>query len=141
MKTFLDAMDTELIAPSTGLSVHTERFTSGPDGNSVNIQFIRPDERRDRCRASTTSTAAAWRDVGYDGMYRAWGRIIAAQGVAVAMVDFRNCLHASSAPEVEPFPAGLNDCVSGLKWVPPTPRSWASTRRGSSSPARAAAAT
>ncbi len=37
--------------------------------------------------------------------------------VAVAMVDFRNCLQASSAPEVEPFPAGLNDCVSGLKWV------------------------
>jgi acetyl esterase/lipase len=33
------------------------------------------------------------------------------------MVDFRNCLTASSAPEVAPFPAGLNDCVSGLKWV------------------------
>jgi len=50
-------------------------------------------------------------------MYRAWGKIIAAQGVAVAMVDFRNCLTASSAPEVEPFPAGLNDCVAGLKWL------------------------
>ena len=23
----------------------------------------------------------------------------------------------STAPEVAPFPAGLNDCVSGLKWV------------------------
>jgi acetyl esterase/lipase len=33
------------------------------------------------------------------------------------MVDFRNCLQASSAPEVKPYPAGLNDCVSGLKWV------------------------
>jgi acetyl esterase/lipase len=32
-------------------------------------------------------------------------------------VDFRNCLRASSAPEVAPYPAGLNDCVSGLKWV------------------------
>jgi acetyl esterase len=31
------------------------------------------------------------------------------------MVDFRNCLDPSTAPEVEPFPAGLNDCVSGLK--------------------------
>jgi acetyl esterase/lipase len=29
----------------------------------------------------------------------------------------RNALTASSAPEVAPFPAGLNDCVSGLKWV------------------------
>ena len=53
----------------------------------------------------------------FDGMYRSWGRIIAGQGVAVAMVDFRNCVTPSSAPEVEPFPAGLNDCVSGLKWV------------------------
>src|ERR1700750_1088454 len=42
MKAFLDAMDTEAIAPSTGLSVRTEQFTSSPDGNSVNIQFIRP---------------------------------------------------------------------------------------------------
>ena len=42
MKAFLDTMDTEAIAPSTGLSVRTERFISSPDGNSVNIQFIRP---------------------------------------------------------------------------------------------------
>jgi acetyl esterase len=43
--------------------------------------------------------------------------MIAARGVAVAMVDFRNAVHPSTAPEVAPFPAGLNDCVSGLKWV------------------------
>jgi acetyl esterase len=33
------------------------------------------------------------------------------------MVDFRNCVSPLSVPEVAPFPAGLNDCVSGLKWV------------------------
>jgi acetyl esterase/lipase len=33
------------------------------------------------------------------------------------MVDFRNALVPSSVPEVAPFPAGLNDCVSGLYWV------------------------
>jgi acetyl esterase len=53
----------------------------------------------------------------YEGNYKAWGRMIAARGVAVAMVDFRNAVHADSAPEIAPFPAGLNDCVSGLKWV------------------------
>jgi acetyl esterase/lipase len=53
----------------------------------------------------------------FNGIYQAWGRIIAAQGVAVVMVDFRNALRPSSAPEVVPFPAGLNDCVSGLKWT------------------------
>jgi acetyl esterase/lipase len=53
----------------------------------------------------------------FDGLYRAWGRMIAAHGVAVAMIDFRNALTPSSAPEVAPFPAGLHDCVSGVKWV------------------------
>jgi len=53
----------------------------------------------------------------FDGPYRAWGKVMAAQGVAVAMVDFRNCLRPSSAPEVKAYPAGLNDCVSGVKWV------------------------
>jgi acetyl esterase/lipase len=43
--------------------------------------------------------------------------MIAANGVAVAMVDFRNSVHPSSVPEIAPFPAGLNDCISGLKWV------------------------
>lgn len=110
-------VDNESVAPSAGLITRTERFQSAPDGNWINIQYIRPD------------TAEALPCVYYihgggmavmscfDGPYRAWGRIIAARGVAVAMVDFRNCLRASSAPEVEPFPAGLNDCVSGLKWV------------------------
>src|SRR5258705_10786660 len=50
-------------------------------------------------------------------MYRGWGKIIAANGVAGTMVDFRNAVTASSVPEVAPFPAGLNDCVSGLRWV------------------------
>src|SRR6204780_3367417 len=53
----------------------------------------------------------------YSGNYRAWGKIIAANGVARAMVGFPNALVPSSVPEVAPFPAGLNDCVSGLKWV------------------------
>ena len=53
----------------------------------------------------------------FDGNYRAWGRIIAANGVAVAMVDFRNSVMPSSALEVAAYPAGLNDCVAGLHWV------------------------
>ncbi len=53
----------------------------------------------------------------YNGDYRAWARVIAAQGVAVAMFDFLNCISSSSVPEVAPFPAGLNDCVSGLEWL------------------------
>ena len=117
MKAFLDAMDTEEIAPSSGLSVRTERFTSSPDGNSVNIQFIRPaDSKILPCVYYIHGGGMATMSCYY-GNYRAWGRMIAAQGAAVAMVDFRNAVRASTATEVAPYPAGLNDCVSGLKWV------------------------
>ena len=117
IRAFLDAMDTELTAPSTGLSLRTERFTSSPDGNSVNIQFIRPtDGKILPCVYYIHGGGMATMSCYY-GNYRAWGRMIAAHGVAVAMVDFRNAVRASTAPEVAPYPAGLNDCVSGLKWV------------------------
>ena len=117
MKMMGDAIDNETVAPSAGLSVRTETFTSDPDGNTVNIRFIRPDTDERLACVYYIHGGGMMVSSCYDGMYRAWGKIIAAQGVAVAMVDFRNALRASSAPEVAPFPAGLNDCVSGLKWV------------------------
>lgn len=117
MTAMLEMIDSEEIAPSDGLDISTIEFTSAPDGNRVKIQFIRP-------KGSEVLPCVYYIHGGgmqvlsaYDGMYRSWGRIIANQGVAVAMVDFRNCLIASSAPEVAPFPAGLNDCVSGLEFV------------------------
>src|SRR5580692_3103641 len=42
-KAMMDAVDNEQVAPSAGLSIRTERFQSAPDGNSINIKFIRPD--------------------------------------------------------------------------------------------------
>lgn len=110
-------MDNETIAPSTGLTVTTEVFTSAPDGNQINIQFIRPDGDDAKPCVYYIHGGGMQSMSCYDGMYKAWGRIIAQQGVAVAMVDFRNCLTPSSAPQIEPFPAGLNDCVSGVRWL------------------------
>ena len=112
-----EAMDSEDIAPSTGLDISTLEFTSSPDGNTVKIQFIRPQSSAPVPCVYYIHGGGMQTMSCFDGMYRSWGRIIAHQGVAVAMVDFRNCLTPSSAPEVEPFPAGLNDCVAGLKYV------------------------
>src|SRR5262249_61359843 len=53
----------------------------------------------------------------FDPTFNGISRILAAEGVAVVMIDFRNAMIPSSAPEVAPFPAGLNDCVSGVRWV------------------------
>jgi acetyl esterase len=120
---FLNMCDTEEIAPSTGLQVTEITFESQPDGNTIKMRFIRPLESGPLPCVYYIHGGGMQAMSCYDGNYRAWGRIIAAQGVAVAMVDFRNALTPSSAPEVEPYPAGLDDCVSGLKWVAANARS------------------
>ncbi len=114
---FMERADTEEIAPSAGLSVTVEQFESQPDGNTIKVRFVRPEgAERVGCvyyiHGGGMATMSA-----FDGNYRAWARMIAARGVAVAMVDFRNAVAASSAPEVAPYPAGLNDCVSGVEWL------------------------
>jgi acetyl esterase/lipase len=113
----LELLDDETVAPSAGLDVSTIEFVSEPDGNVVKIRLTRP--QTDAALPCVYYIHGGGMQVMscYDGNYRAWGRIIAAQGVAVAMVDFRNALVPSSVPEVAPYPAGLNDCVSGVKWV------------------------
>jgi acetyl esterase len=114
---FLEQCDTEEIAPSAGLTITDKTFMSEPDGNTVNIQFIRPDNTDILPCVYYIHGGGMATMSCYDGNYKAWGRIMAAQGLAVAMVDFRNALVPSSATEVAPYPAGLNDCISGLKWV------------------------
>jgi acetyl esterase/lipase len=117
MIAMMEMVDSEEVAPSDGLRISTLEFTSAPDSNTIKIQYIRPDtDETLPCvyyihGGGMMSMSCFW------GLYRAWGKIIASRGVAVAMVDFRNCLTPSSAPEVAPYPAGLNDCVSGLRWV------------------------
>lgn len=109
-------LDDEDIAPSAGLDVSTIEFTSEPDGNTIKILFIRPAGDETLPLVYYIHGGGMQTMSAFNGLYSSWGRILAGQGgVAVAMVDFRNCLAPSSAEEVAPFPAGLNDCVSGLK--------------------------
>ena len=109
--------DSEEAAPSAGLSVTTTEFTSDPDDNTVKLQVIRPESEVALPGVYYIHGGGMATMSCFDGMYRGWGKHIAANGVVVVMVDFRNCVTASSSPEVAPFPAGLNDCVSGLRWV------------------------
>lgn len=113
----MDLCDTEEAAPSAGLRIHSEKVVSHPDGNTINLQVIRPDNDETLACVYYIHGGGMASLSCYDGMYRGWGKLIAANGVAVVMVDFRNCVTPSSVPEVAPFPAGLKDCVSGLKWV------------------------
>src|SRR5271156_5391210 len=116
-RVFQDLCDSEEAAPSAGLSVTTTEFISDPDGNTVKLQVIRPQSEVPLPGVYYIHGGGMATMSCFDGMYRGWGKHIAANGVAVVMVDFRNCVTASSSPEVAPFPAGLNDCVSGVRWV------------------------
>jgi acetyl esterase/lipase len=114
---FMEIHDTEEVAPSAGLRMSEHSFTSSPDGNTIKLNLIRPDNDETLPCIYYIHGGAMASLSAFDGNYRAWGRIIAANGVAVAMVDFRNSVVPSSAPEVAKYPAGLNDCVAGLHWV------------------------
>ena len=117
VEAFMATCDTEEVAPSLHYRTETHEFKSEPDGNTVKVQYIRMNDDDPRACVYYIHGGGMQSMSCFYGNYRAWGRIIAAQGVAVAMVDFRNALTPSSAPEVAPFPAGLNDCVSGLYWL------------------------
>ena len=43
MGPMLEMFDSELVAPSTGLTVTTHEITSAPDGNTIRVRLIRPD--------------------------------------------------------------------------------------------------
>ncbi len=116
-RSFMDLCDTEEVAPSAGLRVHTEKVVSSPDGNTIHLQVIRPDSDEVVACVYYIHGGGMMTMSCFDGMYRGWGKIIAANGVAVVMVDFRNCISASSVPEVAPYPAGLHDCISGFHWT------------------------
>ena len=117
MEALYDTLDTEAVASSAGLTITTHDVVSTPDGNTIKIRFVRPESDETLPCVYYIHGGGMQNGSAFGAMYRVWARVLAAQGVAVAMVDFRNCVTPSSVPEVEPFPAGLNDCVSGLRWL------------------------
>ena len=114
---FLDSLDNEAIAPRAGLTIREHTFVSAPDGNEIPLQFIRPDGDDPKPCVYYLHGGGMASMSAFNGMYSTWGRIIAHQGVAVAMPDFRNCAVPSRSGDVAPYPAGLNDCVSGVMWL------------------------
>ena len=105
----------EVLSP--GLEVTALSCTS-TDGNTVPICFIRPaGDKVIPCIYYVHGGGMAAMSA-MQGQFQEFGRLLARQGVAVCLPDFRNCLLGhESVPEVAEYPAGLNDCYSGLEWV------------------------
>jgi acetyl esterase/lipase len=110
-------LDSEEVAPSAGLEFRDMEISSQPDANTIKLRLIRPEgDETLACVYYIHGGGMASGSID-DALYRSWGRVIAAKGVAVVMVEFRNAVYANSLEEVAPFPAGLNDCLAGLRWV------------------------
>jgi acetyl esterase/lipase len=113
----LESMDDEAVTPSDGLRISTATMLSRPDGNQVQLQVIRPDTDELLPCVYYIHGGAMMILSAFMGNYRAWGKTMARQNLCVVMVDFRNSLRPSTAEQTAPFPAGLNDCVSGYRWL------------------------
>ena len=83
--------DNEDVSPSAGLRVETLEFTSQPDGNTIKVQYIRPDNDEILPCVYYIHGGGMMMMSCFDGNYRAWGRLIAQQRVAVAMVRLPQC--------------------------------------------------
>ena len=116
-KQAMEACDTEAIVRQSGLSITRHELTSQPDGNQILVNVIRPEGDAVLPCVFYIHGGGMESLSCFDGNYRAWGKMIAHHGVVVAMVEFRNAILPSAVPEVAPYPGGLNDCLSGLKWV------------------------
>jgi len=117
IRAILEMSDSQEVAPSDGLRISQEEIVSAPDGNVIKLQIVRPDT--DEILPCIYYIHGGGMAVlsSFDGNYRAWSRVIASKGVCVVMVEFRNSLQESAVAGIAPFPAGLNDCESGLRWV------------------------
>ncbi|MEO0495005.1 MAG: alpha/beta hydrolase [Actinomycetota bacterium] len=124
MTAVTEAMDTDELVPFAGTSSETISFESSPDGTTIPCHVTRPDPRSDDAGASVGVPGVIYLHGGgmtqssaFDGNYRVFNRLMAHEGAVVVAVDFRNSIVASAAGEIGEYPAGLNDCVSAVRWV------------------------
>ena len=113
---FLGMCDTEDDRAVGRADDHRHVFVSEPDGNKVKLRFIRPRDRRVAVRVLHPRRRDA-DDVVLRRQVPGVGPHHRRAGRRRGHGRLPQRVSPSSAPEVAPFPAGLNDCVSGVKWV------------------------
>src|ERR1700754_2082663 len=86
----MDRAAIEAAAPSAGLRTPPQKTVSQPDGNTINIQVIRPDNDETLPCVYYIHGGGMASLSCFDDNYTGWGRLIAAKGVAVVIVDLRN---------------------------------------------------
>jgi acetyl esterase len=105
------------LEPVDGLA-HETVTIDGVDGNDITLYVHRPSPRDDD--AATLPVVVHLHGGGgvilsaTDGCYARWRDELAASGLVVVGVEFRN---GAGALGNNPYPAGLNDCASAVRWI------------------------
>ena len=109
-----EAMPNDLPGDDTGVT-HVEETITGVDDNPIALRIYRPAgiEGPLPCTVYVHGGGMTLSQ-SFGKIHRRWCEDLAATGMVVIGVDFRNAVTASGA---HPFPAGLNDCSSALAWI------------------------
>ena len=108
-----DALITSL-PPVKGVSSSTE-VIRGVDGNPIKLFIHRPTTARDPMPGMLHIHGGGMViGAATDAQYIRWRDELAAVGMVVIGVEFRN---GAGKLGSHPFPAGLDDCTSALQWV------------------------
>eukprot|EP00927_Polykrikos_kofoidii_P062453 TRINITY_DN57265_c0_g1_i1.p1 TRINITY_DN57265_c0_g1~~TRINITY_DN57265_c0_g1_i1.p1 ORF type:complete len:389 (-),score=60.35 TRINITY_DN57265_c0_g1_i1:197-1363(-) len=109
--------DEAIKALSPGLEI-AEYSARGINGNAIPLQVIRPSGAGPVPLVFYVHGGGMAIMSSRNGNFQSFARLIARQGVAVALVEFRNSLDATTlVAAVGQFPAGLDDCYAALQWV------------------------
>ncbi|MEM7324788.1 MAG: alpha/beta hydrolase fold domain-containing protein [Actinomycetota bacterium] len=93
----------------------TTHIAKGVDGNDISLYVHKPNNVDGPMPAIVhTHGGGMVIAAAADTNYQRWRDELAATGMIVIGVEFRN---GSGKLGNHPFPAGLNDCASGLQWV------------------------
>ena len=97
---------------------HIEQRTEtieGPDGNDLTLYIHRPRGSEDNlpCLVHTHGGGMVLMTAADPGCIR-WRNSLAEAGIVVVGIEFRN---GGGRLGNHPFPAGLNDCAAGVRWV------------------------
>ncbi|TQM15194.1 alpha/beta hydrolase [Pseudonocardia kunmingensis] len=96
------------------VSTRTESVR-GVDGHDIALHIVRPADAAGPLPAVVYIHGGGMTIIEADNkVHRQWSRDLAATGMVVVTVDFRNAWTPRGA---NPFPAGLDDCGSALDWV------------------------
>lgn len=91
------------------------RTIDGPDGNEITLHIHRPTAVDGPLPCIYQVHGGGMVMLSAEGpVYRNWREELAAAGTVVVGVQYRN---GAGALGSHPFPAGLNDCAAGLRWV------------------------